>query len=135
MPFFNTVQIMKKDKRVSIQIFDIVLNGSDAERFCALGIADKIDWVKANTRVQDDTKIRAYLSLPPKPASGCGGCFGIPERTATPVIQPEPIVEPEVETESIDEAEFEDNSVEIPQAEIAPEVIAKPKAQKRKKRK
>jgi hypothetical protein len=66
--------LIKNIMRTSIRIFDIVLNGIDAERFCALDIPSKIEYIQKVSSVKDEARIRKFLELPPKQfIVGCCG--------------------------------------------------------------
>lgn len=56
-------------------IFNIQINGSDAEWFCKLPKAEKIEWIKNNTNQKSDVMIEEFLQQPINNGCGCG-CKG-----------------------------------------------------------
>jgi len=59
-----------------IQIFNIQLNGIDAEKFCQKSKSDKIEYIKKHTNQQNESIINDFLSRPINEQDcgcGCGG--------------------------------------------------------------
>jgi hypothetical protein len=56
-----------------MQIFNIQINGIDAEEFCKQSTTYKLKWIKANTNQQNDSIIMEFLQNPNKTDKcGCG---------------------------------------------------------------
>ena len=59
-----------------IQIFNIQLNGIDAEKFCQKSKEEKIEYIKKHTNQKNDNIINEFLSRPINQQDcgcGCGG--------------------------------------------------------------
>lgn len=83
----------------SIKIFDIVLNGIDAERFCDMDVPTKIEYIQKTSMVKDEARIRKFLELPPK--QFIVGCCGFVQ----PIKEEADIIEPETNLEDADKPE------------------------------
>ena len=57
-------------------IFNIEINGKDAEWFCSLTKIEKYNWIIANTNQTNETMINEFLSrtLDPNKKEHCIGC-------------------------------------------------------------
>jgi hypothetical protein len=65
-------------------IFNIEINGKDAEWFCSLTKSEKYNWVIANTNQTNETMINEFLSrtLDPNKKEHCIGCRNKKEKVS-----------------------------------------------------
>lgn len=58
-----------------MEIFNIHLGEADAKEFCKQSEQFKINWIKNNTKQQDETLIKEFLAGPMKKSGHCNcGC-------------------------------------------------------------
>lgn len=81
-------------KHINMKIFNVTINGKDADNFMDLSCDAKKEWIKANTNQQNDDLINAFIkSVKRGTDEECQGCKDKKAAVYMKPIEP-PIDEP-----------------------------------------